>query len=128
MAKDVTERVCLNCGVSKDVSEYWPNGRGLKLRCKTCTNQHYREVRYPKRKTDERYKAAVRAGNKRYRQRHPEAVKAHNRAQRIPMASECQQCGASNTLLHRHHPDYSKPDQVITLCVTCHERVHHHHA
>jgi len=36
----------------------------------------------------------------------------------------CQQCGTV-TNLHRHHPDYSKPLEVVILCVKCHNRLHH---
>ena len=34
----------------------------------------------------------------------------------------CQQCGAVKAQMH--HPDYSKPLDVIWLCPTCHGRVH----
>lgn len=41
-------------------------------------------------------------------------------AQRLnPIMTACQECGATGKL-QRHHPDYSKPDQVEILCIPCH--------
>jgi hypothetical protein len=40
------------------------------------------------------------------------------------MKGKCEHCGSAKRL-NMHHPDYSKPLEVITLCVPCHEKVHH---
>jgi len=37
--------------------------------------------------------------------------------------TECAKCG-SKERLHRHHPDYNKPLEVIILCKKCHEEEH----
>jgi len=37
---------------------------------------------------------------------------------------ECERCG-SKCFPHGHHYDYSKPLEVIWLCVSCHMREHH---
>jgi DNA-directed RNA polymerase subunit RPC12/RpoP len=39
----------------------------------------------------------------------------------IPLKNKCELCG-SKVWLERHHPDYSKPLEVQTLCRTCHAR------
>jgi hypothetical protein len=59
----------------------------------------------------------------RYEERNPEKIAAQRQAQRIPLASQCKQCGGTETL-HRHHPDYSKPLEIVTLCSGCHGRAH----
>lgn len=35
----------------------------------------------------------------------------------------CEECGSIHSL-ERHHPDYSKPLNVVTLCRSCHLRIH----
>lgn len=35
----------------------------------------------------------------------------------------CEQCSSKDNLV-RHHPDYSKPLYVITLCKSCHIQLH----
>ena len=48
----------------------------------------------------------------------------HVMAQRKTKLDEkCKLCGSKESLL-RHHPDYSQPMFVITLCKSCHGRVH----
>jgi lipopolysaccharide export LptBFGC system permease protein LptF len=39
------------------------------------------------------------------------------------LSKECAQCGATEHL-EKHHPDYSKPLEVIVLCASCHRRLH----
>ena len=44
----------------------------------------------------------------------------------IPRRRACERCGISDRAarLHRHHPDYSRPLQVVWLCTLCHGEVH----
>jgi hypothetical protein len=44
--------------------------------------------------------------------------KARNK---VPLKPQCELCGSTD-YLERHHPDYSKPFEVQTLCRTCHAR------
>jgi len=55
---------------------------------------------------------------------HPEKIKAKSLARyHIPLENTCRVCGSS-TDLQRHHFDYSKPLEVVTMCRTCHEKTH----
>jgi hypothetical protein len=36
----------------------------------------------------------------------------------------CALCGAKNVPLQKHHPDYTRPEYVITLCRSCHHKLH----
>ena len=42
---------------------------------------------------------------------------------RIKLKKLCERCGSKKFLCGHHH-DYSKPDEVETLCKSCHQRVH----
>jgi hypothetical protein len=61
---------------------------------------------------------------KAWRAKNPEKVRAQQIAKRhIPAPDTCQRCGAQG-LIHRHHPDYSRPLLVEFLCPACHALTH----
>jgi ribosomal protein S14 len=39
------------------------------------------------------------------------------------LKTKCERCGSQRYLV-RHHPDYSKPLYVMTLCRSCHIQIH----
>ncbi len=74
-----------------------------------------------------------RAAVARYAARHPERIAARNaatvaaRSGTIPALIECQASGCDRrTRLERHHSDYSRPLETLTLCHLHHEATHHH--
>lgn len=40
-----------------------------------------------------------------------------------PKKDKCEQCNSTERL-ERHHPDYTKPTETLTLCKDCHEALH----
>jgi len=65
-----------------------------------------------------------RKAQEKYRKNHPEIEKAQNLAyNHIPLQPFCESCGSDQNL-QRHHPDYTKPLIVRTLCKTCHNLIH----
>lgn len=60
-----------------------------------------------------------------HRKRTPEVGRAHNFVQRHAelLASICELC-YSTEMLCGHHPDYSEPHIIVTLCPSCHKWVH----
>lgn len=147
----VNKKRCAKCLKIYDKSNFSSSadGRGnLRSYCKNCeidyrksvarseSSQKY--VRSEKGKENARryYKRAAQDGrikhilDRRYASA-PEAIRAHRkisyavRAKHIPPAKElrCKHCGQQAQ--QYHHPDYSKPLDVIPLCKMCHEAVHH---
>lgn len=41
----------------------------------------------------------------------------------IPLGDKCEKCGSRENL-ERHHPDYTNPLEVQTLCRSCHALLH----
>ena len=63
---------------------------------------------------------------KRWIKRNRHAQRAHWKASKAQMGGvlvkpqACEQCGARRRQLEKHHPDYSKPLEVLWLCSKCH--------
>ena len=57
------------------------------------------------------------------RRQNPEKRKAQLHGRYIKLDDKCARCGATDNL-ERHHPYYSKPNLVITLCRRCHSQEH----
>jgi hypothetical protein len=135
---------CFKCGKEKDRLEFYKHPKmsdGLLGKCKECTKKDSAE-RIEKVKKDpqwlaierarcrdksERYRQSGKAKRyegtvKRWRKKHPIKHKAHSAAIRAhPTPPEaCSDCGTKPKVMHRHHPDYSKPKEIVWLCPKCH--------
>lgn len=114
----------------------WRNHRS----CRTCRLESFRSWRKRHRELDTERTREYHETNKtkpgyyeKRREQHrktlakyPEKQKArelaHKHKAEIKKTS-CENCGAKENL-HMHHPDYTKPIDVITLCRQCHVDVH----
>ena len=65
-----------------------------------------------------------------YIQRHPERIKAREavsnaiRYGKMIKPTDCSHCEQPNDKIEAHHPDYSKPLEVVWLCRSCHHNEH----
>lgn len=90
-------------------------------------NEHARakrKERYYKNKVEDNKKKAREELEK--RKTNPEyriKYEARQLARTIPMKISCQICN-SKVNLQRHHADYNKPLEFITLCYDCHTKIH----
>ena len=118
---------CHMCKLKKTADNFYKDSTrksGVGSRCKSCARLMSR-IRYPEDKTTEQYKTRHVKNSRLYVEKYPDRQKARLLAKKANLKKEaCEQCGLKDTL-HMHHPDYSQPLNVITLCVSCHEIVHH---
>jgi hypothetical protein len=120
-------KVCKHCGLTKPTKMFHRDKSrrdGLFSWCKTCNNKNRKIIYYEKERGNADYNKMKRQHEKDSIARHPKKHKARKQALKLPLKPACEDCGASG-LLHRHHPDYDKPLNVVTLCVKCHETAHH---
>lgn len=68
---------------------------------------------------------------RKYKQNNPEKTKCHSilryalKINTITKPNKCSNFNCNNTNnLEGHHPDYSKPLEVMWLCVSCHHILH----
>ena len=145
---------CFKCGLVKDLVDFYKHKKmadGYLNKCKECAKkdslenrknntEYYRAYdivrgrhpsrsrdRYNKSKKGRRIKARA---QKKWELMYPERVKAYSKINRaiksggIKPKSVCEVC-FSQTKLQGHHPDYSKPLNVIWVCTPCHAKIHH---
>lgn len=104
---DTKLKHCPKCGIDKPLrafSRCKTRRDGLQGYCRPCKKVH---ERYMQQKYPEKYRAR-------------ELAKAHK--DKIKK-SACERCGTKEKL-HMHHPDYSRPLDVVTLCPPCHVKAH----
>lgn len=85
---------------------------------------HYHEV-----KKTERYKELAKKRAKKKIENNPEKYKARYLvrnaivAGKLKKPTRCSVCKKQGRI-HGHHPDYSKPLEVVWLCDQCHRQIH----
>jgi hypothetical protein len=134
---------CFKCGIEKDLSEFYVHkkmGDGHLGKCKECTKKDatkHRDENIEKIREYDRGRASlpkrresVARITKYHREKHPDRYKAqtavHNAIRdgklfRLP----CFVCGALK--VEGHHPDYSRPLDVVWLCPIHHKEIHLKH-
>lgn len=105
---------CYMCKQRKPKSEFNADKtRPSKLssKCKSCETIYHKQESYKE-------------SNARWRERNPEKARAHRLVNNHKLRGDkCEECGVTEKL-HGHHPDYSKPLEIVTLCDSCHKAEH----
>jgi len=146
-------KICFKCGKKKALSEFYKHpqmGDGHLNKCKECTKKDSRKTRadnldyyqeydrnrpnakeraqqaklYQKTKKGKIIKAKC---SKNWGLNNPEKRKAQNMVNNAVRDGKiiklpCEHC--DNPKSQGHHPDYTKPLEVIWLCATCHSLEH----
>jgi len=122
-------RKCLTCGLEAKTTDelslfkkrkgYPYDVDAICIKCHTAKNVVHERIQ---RKIDPtKSREAV---MKNYR-KDPSKQRARDYSWRhIETGPSCADCGVSDVPLEKHHPDYSRPDFIITLCRSCHHRLH----
>jgi hypothetical protein len=140
-------RVCRLCQSALRREAYWrnPEKERQQMRERRRTEGFREYAREYRRRNIEKYRARNRAWfktelgreqNRRskaaYRARNLDKISVRNASRRamkrgeIERATVCEALGCDRTdRLHAHHSDYSKPHDVVFLCVLHHAAVHH---
>jgi hypothetical protein len=135
------EKMCRKCKDVKPLGEFYKHPQmadGHLNQCKLC------KIAYQKRysqteagKASERRRSQkparkeyIRQNAKKWAEKYPEKRSAHHKLNnavrdgRIDKPDACSRCGESDSVIHGHHEDYSKPLDVVWLCVSCHGKEH----
>lgn len=133
------QKKCFKCDTAKPLDEFYRHRRmadGHLNKCKDCTKADVRRRRF-----DPKYRPAVleydrRRGNRQdseyrntVRSRDRRADRARNmvnnavRDGRLLRPDRCSHCHTVG-MVHGHHHDYSRPLDVVWLCVPCHRQLH----
>lgn len=129
---------CFKCEETKPLSEFYKHAGmadGYLNKCKECARRDVRKNRAEKieyyREYERKRGNHSRPGyDKEYREANPEKHRAQNavnnavRDGRLSKPDRCSLCG-SQTKVNGHHPDYSKPLDVVWVCTQCHYDLHH---
>jgi len=131
-------KVCFKCNVEKPLDGFYRHSGmrdGHLNKCKDCTKRDVRLYRrsspavreYDRNRAKLPHRRAqIAKASKRWKEANPEGYRAHytltnavrdGKIERQP----CEICGEE---AHAHHPDYSKPLDVVWLCPTHHARLH----
>lgn len=147
-------KTCIKCSQTKQLSDYYKyNQRYYSSYCKECQNSYVKNnphtptrqrarsnndisVLSAIRLSDREYQRRRRAQNPQWKARqtleyyhkNKEKIKAHRLIHKQLMTGQmkklpCQICNAS-THIQGHHPDYSKPLEVVWLCPSHHKLEH----
>lgn len=136
-----TQKQCGRCGEEKPISEFNRMSSSADWRqayCRRCNalnrRAYYAENREGENARNRAYyqsnRQVLRRYNEGYYARYPERVRAAGlvnyavKSGELPQIStqRCAGCGQQAT--EYHHPDYSRPLDVVPLCHSCHKRVH----
>ena len=134
---------CRKCKQEKPLDNYYMHSqmadKHLNI-CKACTRKRvivHREKNLEKiraydreRRSPENLNCRQRekrlAINKAWRGKDKRRAKAHNIVARKLQKTKPDSCAICDRdgLLHAHHPDYSRPEEVIWCCPACHKQLH----
>ena len=140
MTPIIPQKQCTKCGLEyPDTLEFFYKGYKRCKDCKNKTNEKYNKTekgKQTRKRAIKKYiatdtgKQMKQDATRRYAFNYPEKQKARDAinwlvrsGQKVPATQlVCIYCEEAAS--QYHHPDYSKPLDVIPVCVMCHSRIH----
>lgn len=133
------QKTCFKCGVEQPLDEFYRHPEmadGHLNKCKACTkhdaHKHRRDPRFREKVLAydrARGNRQTQAQSNAYRQQRPLVARAHDavsralRSGKLERPENCSHCSVK-CKPHGHHEDYTKPLDVVWLCVECHRNLH----
>ena len=123
-------KTCSRCKQKKTTKDFYTDRRtsdGLYSSCKNCHNllisgkKRFRDRREWRRDNKDKLRAYRETIRKDGREKIYQAVHKAVKAGTLKKMT-CRVCGVSKT--EAHHPDYSRPLDVMWLCRKCHKNIH----
>ena len=137
MADQIISKRCSVCKQNKPLSEFHKASKNKdrhQAKCKSCAHkytisQEFRDYFAKYKKTDN-YKISTKIYKRKYRKANRQRTIAHYKIRNAIISGKlssvskyhCRICW--NQAQEYHHPDYSKPFDVIPLCISCHRTIH----
>lgn len=129
-------QICFKCKLEKPISDFYKHpqmANGHLGKCKDCTKKDSRKNsrtektrdRERVRNSTEKRRNHIFKTSQNWRKNNPEKYFAHNKLNnavrdgKIEKPKKCEEC-ESESNIHAHHNDYSKPLDVVWLCPKCH--------
>ena len=136
----MSKKTCISCHKTKPFAEFYSHKKmadGYLNKCKECVKAYSRKRRFDP-DCREKILAYDRARGyrqgteyqKRRRLENPEKYKANYmisnalRGGRLLKPEVCAHCSTATSRIEAHHPDYSRPLEVVWLCSQCHSQLH----
>ena len=132
-------KLCSKCKTEKKPSEFAKDRRhrdGLQSHCRECNNKGVRKHRTDNpelkaiadKKYYEKNKKEILKNQKAYasqplvRAKHNVRGATYRAVQKGELTKSM--CGCGEPSVEAHHPDYTKPLEVVWMCVKCHHKLH----
>ena len=107
-----------------DRTKRWSENNEDKRRGYSRRRQEKKSFKEYQRKYRKNHLKVYSERQKKYSETHPKVIKAQNYAKyHCETSSDCEVCGSTENL-ERHHPDYSEPLMIMTVCRKCHNHIH----
>ena len=121
------QNICKNCKkqIDKEYSKT-PRGReshNVARRNWELNNSDKFKESVSKYRNTEQYREVCRKQAIKTRQKFPEKIRARVLARPVKRKKLCEFCESTENL-EKHHTDYNKPKEIITLCRACHRSLH----
>jgi len=126
--RDSRRTICIECQKEYHKQYYQAHREEVLARTKEYYHMHGTHRDGEKRKSynreyQQKHREELTRGKRDWRREHPEKALARAINRAISLGEECKLCGSKENL-ERHHPDYQKPFEVMTVCRSCHRMIH----
>lgn len=111
---------CCKCGSKDRLQITATNKKSMRYKCRKCSTEKSKKYRNPN-LSKKHYLISIKRFPKKYKARLK--VRLAIISGKLVKPKNCSICG-KETIIHGHHPDYSKPLNITWVCAGCHADIH----